>query len=73
MQIIIIKIHEKHIKVSSSVKRLGDQKDHKLSFNLYITNICKSTANQANVLIRLKKFLGFEAKIVLVNITFIRI
>ena len=41
--------------------------DDKLSFNLHITNICRSAANQLNALIRLKQFLSFEGKKVLVN------
>ena len=46
---------------------LGVQIDDKLNFNLHITNICRSVANQLNALIRLKQFLSFEAKKVLVN------
>ena len=46
---------------------LGVQIDDKLNFNLHITNICRSAANQLNALIRLKQFLSFEAKKVLVN------
>lgn len=52
----IIKIDEKQIEVSSTVKRLAVQTDNKLSFNLYITKRCRAAANQSNVLVRLKKF-----------------
>ena len=55
------------IKVVSSVKLLGIQLDEKLNFNLHISNICKSAANQLNSLIRLKKFMNFEEKKVLIN------
>ena len=41
--------------------------DNKLSFNLHISKICKSPANQLNALIRLKQFLSFHAKEVLIN------
>ena len=60
-------IGDKVIEASPSVKLLGVQIDDKLNFNLHITNICRSAANQLNALIRLKQFLSFEAKKVLVN------
>ena len=60
-------IGDKVIKASPSVKLLGVQIDDKLNFNLHITNICRTAANQLNALIRLKQFLSFEAKKVLVN------
>ena len=46
---------------------LGVQIDDKLNFNLHITNISRSTANQLNALIKFKQFLSFEAKKVLAN------
>ena len=63
----IIKIDKNVAKVKSSVKLLGVQIDAELNFNLHIANICKSAANQLNALTRLKKFLGFEEKKVLIN------
>ena len=60
-------IGDKVVEVSPYVKLLGVQIDDKLNFNLHITNICRSAANQFNALIRLKQFLSFEAKKVLVN------
>ena len=60
-------IGDKVIQASHSVKLLGVQIDDKLNFNLHITNTCRSTANQLNTLIRLKRFLSFVAKTVLVN------
>ena len=49
------------------MKLLGLQSDDKLNFNLHINNICKSTANQLNALVRLKKFVKFEEKKILIN------
>ena len=62
-----LEIGDKVIEASSSVKLLGVQIDNKLNFNLHITNIFRSATNQLNALIRLKQFLSFEAKKVLVN------
>ena len=55
------------IKSVSSVQLLGIQIDDKLNFNLHISKICKSAANQLNALIRLKQFLSFHAKELLIN------
>ena len=63
----IIKIGKNDVKVKSSVKFLGVQIDSELNFNLHIANICRSAANQLNALIRLKHFLGFQEKKVLIN------
>ena len=63
----ISEIGDKVTEASPSVKLLGVQIYDKLNFNLHITNICKSAANQSNALIRLKRFLSFDAKKVLVN------
>ena len=41
---------DKTIEASPSVKLLGVQIDYKLNFNLRITNICRSAANQLNPL-----------------------
>ena len=41
-------VDNQQIKVVSSVKLLGLQLDDKLNFNLHISNICKSAANQLN-------------------------
>ena len=60
-------IGDKVIEASPSVKLLGVQINDKLNFNLHSTNTCRSAANQLNALIRLKQFLSFEAKKVLVN------
>ena len=55
------------IKLVSSVELLGIQIDDKLNFNLNISKIFKSAASQLNALIRLKQFLSFYAKEVLIN------
>ena len=57
-----LKIGNKTIKASSSMKLVGSQVDDQLNFNLYIFNICISASNQLNALIRLKCFLAFEEK-----------
>ena len=44
------------IKSVSSVQLLAIQIDDKLNFNLQISKICKSSANQLNALIRRKQF-----------------
>ena len=46
-------IDNKQIKNIPLVELLGIQLDNKLNFSPLISNICKSTANQLNVLIRL--------------------
>ena len=38
-----------------------------LNFNLHITKICRSAANQLHALIRLRMFLNFEGKKTLIN------
>ena len=55
-------IDQKNIKTSLSVKLLGVHINNKLNFNLCITKICRSAANQLHVLIRLWMFLNFEEK-----------
>ena len=61
----IIKINQKEIKAVSKV--LGIAIDDKLTSNHHINNICKSTSNQLNALIRLKHLLRFEERKLLVN------
>ena len=57
-----IVVDNQNIKVLSSVELLGIQIDDKLNFILHISNICRSAANQLNVLIRLRRFFGFKEK-----------
>ena len=42
----------------------------KLNFNLHISNICRSAPNHLNALIKLKQFLGFKEKKILINSCF---
>ena len=60
-------IDNQTIKSVPSVELLGIHLDDKLNFNLHVSNICRSTANQLNALIRLKHYLSFNAKRVLIN------
>ena len=62
-----IVVDNQYIKVVSSVELLGIQIDDKLEFNLHISNICRSAANQLNALFRLKRFLGYKEKRILIN------
>ena len=55
------------VDVTSLVKLLGLHIDDQLSFNLHVSNICKSISKKLNALLRLKRFLGFEERKVLVN------
>ena len=63
-----ISIDQKNIKISSSVRLLEVHIDDKLNFNLHITKICRSAANQLHALIRLRMFLNLEEKKALTNI-----
>ena len=60
-------IDDQTIKSVPSVELLGIHLDDKLNFNLHINNICRSAVNHPNALIRLKSYLNFTAKRVLIN------
>ena len=60
-------IDQKNIKTSSSVELLGVHIDDKLNFNLHISKISRSAANQLHALIRLQMFLNSEEKKTLIN------
>ena len=62
-----LKIRDKIITASLSVKLLDVQIDDQLNFNLHISNICRPAANQFNALKRLICFLAFEEKKTLIN------
>ena len=62
-----ISIDQKNIKTLSSVKLLGVHIDDKLNFNQHITKICRPAANQLHALIRLRMFLNFEEKKMLIE------
>ena len=64
------KVGKQNIKVVSSADLLGIQINDNLNFNLHISNFCRSAANQLNALIRLKRFLGFKEKRILINCYF---
>ena len=53
--------------VASSVQLLGIHIDDQFSFNLHISNICKYASTRFNALVRLKFFLGFDERKVLIN------
>ena len=55
------------IKSEETVKLLGVTLDYKLNFDPHISNICKKAAAQLNVLKRLKSFIGFAEREVLVQ------
>ena len=55
------------IQSEESVKLLGVTLDYKLNFDPDISNICKKAASQLNVLKRLKPFIGFAEKEILVQ------
>ena len=63
-------IDNQTIKSVPSVELLGVHLYDKLNFNLHISNICRSAANQLNALIRLKSYLSFHAKSIKTQITF---
>ena len=60
-------VENQMIKSVSSIELLGIQIDDKLNFNLHISKIYKSLANQLNALIRLKQCFSFHAKEVLIK------
>ena len=62
-----ININGNTIKSEDTVKLLGVTLDYKLNFDPHISNICKKAATQLNVLKRLKKFIGFKEKKILVQ------
>ena len=55
------------IKSEETVKLLGVTLDNKLNFDTHISNLCKKAAAQLKVLKRLRSFIGFEQKKVLVQ------
>ena len=55
------------IKSEETVKLLGVTLEYKLNFDPHISNLCKKAAAQLNVLKRLKSFIGFAEREVLVQ------
>ena len=62
-----ININGKMIKSEETIKLLGVTLDYRLDFDPHISNICKKAAAQSNVLKRLKAFIGFEEKQILIQ------
>ena len=62
-----ININGKMIKSEETVKSLGVTLDYRLDFDPHISNICKKAAAQLNVLKRLKAFIGFKEKQILIQ------
>ena len=61
-----ININGKIIKSEEIVKLLGVALDYKLDFDPHVSNLCKKAATQLNVLKRLKSFIVFKEKTILV-------
>ena len=49
-----------------SVNLLGINTDSKLSFNEYVSSLCKKASNQLNAIRRLRRYLGVKEKEVLI-------
>ena len=62
-----ININGKIIKSEETAKLLGVTLDYRLDFDPHISNLCKKAATQLNVLKRLKTFIGFQEKKILVQ------
>ena len=62
-----ININGKMIKSEETVKLLGVTLDNRLDFDPHISNLCKKAVTQLNVLKRLKNFIGFKKKKILVQ------
>ncbi len=60
-------IQGKVIKSEETVKLLGIQLDYKLNFEPHISELCRKAASQLNVLKRLKKFIAFNERKILVH------
>ena len=61
-----IVVDNQNIKVVLFAELLGIEIDDKLNFNLYNSNIYRSATNQLNTF-RLKRFLGFKEKKILIS------
>ena len=63
-------IQGKTFKSEETVKLLGIHLDYKLNFEQHISELCRKAASQLNVLKRLKRFIGFNEKKILVQSLF---
>ena len=68
-----VRISDKVIKSEPNVKLLGVTIDNKINFDLHVSNICKKASAQLNALYRLRKFLSFKPKYVLIQSLFLLI
>ena len=68
-KVVDIPIKYKTINSESLVKLLGVKigVDNKLNFDDHISDICRKSAGQLNTLQRLKAFVGFEERKVVIN------
>ena len=55
------------INSDNNVKLLGVEIDNKLSFELHISTLVKKASNQLNAISRIRKFIGFKEKEILLN------
>ena len=62
-----VRIGDKVIKSEPNVRLLGVTIDNKINFDLHVSDICKKASAQLNALCRLRKFLSFKAKSVLIQ------
>ena len=62
-----ISIQGKSIKLEDNVKLLVIKLDNKLNFDSHISDLCHKAATQLNVLKRLKSFIGFEERKLLIQ------
>ena len=58
----LIIINNQQIKIVLAVELIDIQLDDRLNLNNYISNICRSPANQLSAFITLEKYLNFSAK-----------
>ena len=59
---ITLTIDNQTIKSAPSIDLLRIHLDDKLNFNVHISNICRSAANQLNAVIQLENYLSFMQK-----------
>ena len=67
-----LNIKGERIKTEETAELLGIYLDYKLSFEKYISEACKKAAPQLNVLKRLKRFVVFDIKKILVQAHFVK-
>ena len=62
-----LNINSNSIISSNWVKLLGINIDSRLNFEPHVSDLCKSAASQLNALLRLKLYLTFEARKVMIE------